>query len=116
MSLLPDILDIQTTGDQAVLTLAVPQTLAVFDGHFPGNPILPGVVQIDWAMRLAVGHLGIADPVARDFQVKFRRIIQPGVRLALTLRHDRVKQALAFEYRIGDEVASSGRVRLEVPS
>jgi 3-hydroxymyristoyl/3-hydroxydecanoyl-(acyl carrier protein) dehydratase len=116
MSLLPDILDVDLTDDQAVLSLAVPEHLAVFDGHFPGNPILPGVVQIDWALRLAVVHLGLTDPVARDFQVKFRRIVPPGVRLALTLRHDRIKRALAFEYRIGDEVASSGRVRLEVPS
>ena len=116
MRLLPDILDIQTTDDEVVLTLALPGHLAVFAGHFPGNPILPGVVQIDWAMRLAVRYLGVADPVACDFQVKFRRIIPPGVRLSVSLRHDRAKGALAFEYRIGDETASSGRVRLEVPS
>src|SRR5690606_37926347 len=36
---------------QALLTFDLDPALAVFDGHFPGYPILPGVAQLDWAVR-----------------------------------------------------------------
>ncbi|MGF6412114.1 acyl-CoA synthetase (AMP-forming)/AMP-acid ligase II [Paraburkholderia sp. MM5482-R2] len=43
-------------GDTLHYVLRVPQSLQHFAGHFPGLPILPGVVQVDWAARLAAGH------------------------------------------------------------
>ena len=109
---LPEVLSFTNEADQLRLTLAVPAGLGAFAGHFPDQPILPGVVQIDWAIRLAALHLDVAPPIARDFQVKFRRVIQPEAALSLTLRYDRAKGTLFFEYRVGEEIASSGRIKV----
>lgn len=96
------------------LALFIDPGLFWFQGHFPELPLLPGVVQLDWALRLASRHLGVAVDAAPRFQVKYKSGIFPGDRLILVLRHDPVKARLNFEYRRGEAVCSSGS--LAVPS
>jgi 3-hydroxymyristoyl/3-hydroxydecanoyl-(acyl carrier protein) dehydratase len=98
-----------------VLSLELPARHPAFDGHFPGKPVLPGVVQIDWVARLAADYFGIDSFAATDFQVKFRRVIEPGPDLRLTLRLDRTSGSLSFEYRTVGAPASSGRISLAPP-
>ena len=98
--------------DQAVVLLDLPENHSAFAGHFPNQPILPGVVQTHWAIRLGAELLETGCVAATDFQVKFRRVIQPGKALELTLHHDRGKGSLSFEYRQQGEVASTGRIKL----
>lgn len=96
-----------------VLSLELLAGHAAFDGHFPLQPILPGVVQIDWVTRLAADYFSIAAFAASDFQVKFRAVITSGPDLQLTLRLDRMTGSLCFEYRSRGKTASSGRIRLD---
>jgi hypothetical protein len=88
----------------------VPYDLAIFDGHFPTIPIVPGVVQVDWAVGLARARLRIGGRFNGITATKFRRLVQPGMNLALTLEHRRESGELRFEYRLGDVMASCGRV------
>jgi 3-hydroxymyristoyl/3-hydroxydecanoyl-(acyl carrier protein) dehydratase len=112
----PTVLSIRRPDpDQVVLGLALPSDSPAFAGHFPDRPILPGVVQIDWAVRLAADHLVPGLAAARDFQVKFTHVIAPEADLTLTLRLDRQRQTLRFEYRDGRDIASSGSIALEPP-
>lgn len=110
---LPKVLSSQIEDDRATFELSIPGDLEEFAGHFPGSPILPGVVQIDWAMKFAGEHLIAADTVARDFQVKFRNPIQPNDLLTLEVRIEREKARLYFEYRSAERTMSSGRIVLE---
>jgi len=96
------------TDGSVELDLEIDPALLWFKGHFPFHPILPGVVQIDWAVTFARELLGLDLPAARDFQIKFRATILPGDRITLTLRHEAVKGRLSFQYRRGDEMCSSG--------
>jgi len=102
----------RSSDDEALIRLDLPEGHAAFAGHFPNQPILPGVVQTHWAIRLGAELLETGCDAATDFQVKFRRVIQPGEPLELSLRHDRAKASLSFEYRQQGEVASTGRIRL----
>jgi 3-hydroxymyristoyl/3-hydroxydecanoyl-(acyl carrier protein) dehydratase len=102
----------RVTGDAATIDLALPADHAAFLGHFPGRPVLAGVLQLDWAMRFAARCFALEQIVAQDFQVKFRRVIGPDEDLSLVLRLDRVRAQVAFEYRIAGEIASSGKIRL----
>lgn len=91
--------------------LGLPADHPAFDGHFPGAPILPAVVQIDWVVRIAGTALGLDLHAACDFRVKCQRAITPGDRqVALTLRVDRAKGTLDFAYAIDGVTASSGRI------
>lgn len=109
---LPTILSTHESVDAVTYKLSVPGDLDVFRGHFPGRPILPGVVQVDWAARLAARRWTVPS-VARDFQVKFRNVISPGAKVTLALRLDRPKGRVHFEYRVGEQIMSSGRIVVE---
>jgi len=106
---LPAILNSSTAGDEATYELSLPGDFEAFRGHFPSRPILPGVTQIDWVAQLAARQWTLP-PIARDFQVKFRNVISPGTRLTLALRLDRPKGRIHFEYRVGEQIMSSGRI------
>ena len=88
----------------------VPYDLVIFDGHFPTIPILPGVVQVDWAVDLARAHLRIAGPFKGIAATKFRRLVRPGMTLDLTLEYRPESGELRFEYRRGEALVSTGRV------
>jgi len=105
----PQVLERRDIGDGSVeLDLGIDPALVWFQGHFPGSPILPGVVQIDWAVAFARVHLGLDLPAARDFQIKFKATILPGDRVTLALRHETAKKRLDFQFRRGTDVCSSG--------
>ena len=107
----PQILAVRRFDGGCEIDCAVPPDLSYFDGHFPATPILPGVVQVDWVVRLANRYLSLGLEAASAFQVKFRRIIGQNQLFTLRLRI-LPAQRLAFEYRIDDETASSGTLAL----
>lgn len=96
----------------AELTLFIPPDLAQCEGHFPGQPVLPGVVQVDWAVLLAARHLGLAIDSAQKLQVKFRRVTEPGMTVVLRLQHVAARGKLTFEYRYEGDILSSGSIAL----
>jgi 3-hydroxymyristoyl/3-hydroxydecanoyl-(acyl carrier protein) dehydratase len=109
-SRLPRVIAVRTGEDVAGIDMVVDAGLLWFQGHFPGAPILPGVVQIDWALAFARDHLGLAMPCAREFQIKFKAVIVPGDALTLALRFNPSNGRLGFDYRRGGEVCSTGQV------
>ncbi|MFV0453996.1 MAG: acyl-CoA synthetase family protein [Pseudomonas sp.] len=103
--------------DQWHLELGVPVDLAHFSGHFPQTPVLPGVVQIDWAISLARQLIEDLPPRFQGMEVlKFQQLARPGDRLYLTLRFDAQRSKLHFSYRNGDAPCSSGRILLGAPA
>jgi len=111
----PDILSRTEMDGIWHLQLAIPLDLAYFSGHFPRAPVLPGVVQIDWAQRLARELIPELPPHFSEIEVlKFQQLIRPGDRLQLTLRLDTEKGKLHFAFKNGDKPCSSGRIVLPV--
>lgn len=116
-TLQPERLNISQTDDQWLLELEIPVDLAHFSGHFPQTPVLPGVVQIDWAISLARELISGLPPCFRGMEVlKFQQLARPGDRLQLTLRFDPERSKLHFAYRNGDAACSSGRILLGQPA
>jgi 3-hydroxymyristoyl/3-hydroxydecanoyl-(acyl carrier protein) dehydratase len=91
---------------EAAYALALAPDLPAFQGHFPGSPILPGVVQVDWAMRLGEAAFGPLEPFRGLERVKFLVPIRPlePLEVVLELRPGR----LAFRYQCGAERRASG--------
>jgi acyl-CoA synthetase (AMP-forming)/AMP-acid ligase II/3-hydroxymyristoyl/3-hydroxydecanoyl-(acyl carrier protein) dehydratase len=96
------------SGDTLHYELRVPPTLLHFAGHFPGLPILPGVVQVDWAMRLAAEHVPAVRAVASIDRLKFMAPVSPGAVLKLTLAHDAARRRVQFAYRVNSRECASG--------
>lgn len=97
-----------------LLQLQVPVDLAHFTGHFPQTPVLPGVVQVDWAQQLARQLIAHLPPRFAGMEVlKFQQLVRPGDTLQLSLRFDAERGKLYFAYRNGEAACSSGRILLE---
>nr|MBF0681593.1 AMP-binding protein [Pseudomonas sp.] len=115
--LTPERLSERLEEDQWHLELGVPVDLAHFSGHFPQTPVLPGVVQIDWAISLARQLIKDLPPRFQGMEVlKFQQLARPGDCLQLTLRFDAERSKLHFSYRNGDAPCSSGRILLGAPA
>jgi 3-hydroxymyristoyl/3-hydroxydecanoyl-(acyl carrier protein) dehydratase len=114
MRLLPEILGERAQGGRVELELRVPEDLACFAGHFPGLPILPGVVQLDWSVKLGRERLGLAGEFAAAENLKFLSIVRPGAHLTLAL--ERVDAArLRFGYSSHGRKYSSGTLVFASP-
>lgn len=95
---------------QVVIDLHVPPGLAHFAGHFPELPILPGVVQIDWAIRQAREHLPLRGQFVALENIKFLALVLPDAQLELTLKWDDEHTRLAFTFANSQRQCSSGRI------
>ncbi|MBR9911157.1 MAG: AMP-binding protein [Gammaproteobacteria bacterium] len=112
---MPEVLErqYQAGSSKGQLTLRIPDTLYYFNGHFPGNPVLPGVVQVDWAIKFSAELFGESGKFLRLDRLKFQHIVQPGDIVTLSLALDVVKSRIHFAYSTAKLVHSSGQVVFE---
>ncbi|HWA12653.1 MAG TPA: AMP-binding protein [Burkholderiales bacterium] len=96
-------------ADPAAITLRrhIAPDHASAPGHFPGNPILPGVVLLDEVIAAARDHAGLGRGACTVRSAKFVRPVRPGEELVITLQ-SRAGGGIRFECRVGEEAAVSG--------
>lgn len=109
----PVIVGQQLDQDGVILDLHLPTELFYFDGHFDQAPILAGVVQIDWAIGLAMEHFSIPGRFRRIETLKFFKVLMAGDDVKLELRYDRQTASLKFRYGDAETKYSSGRISFE---
>ncbi|MBB6187034.1 hypothetical protein [Rhodanobacter sp. MP7CTX1] len=95
------------------LVLQLPPDLIHFDGHFPQAPVLPGVLQVGWALALAAPRLGTSMHCREMESLKFQQLLRPCDEVELTLRLDAARGKLHFAYHLAGAHASSGRLCVE---
>jgi 3-hydroxymyristoyl/3-hydroxydecanoyl-(acyl carrier protein) dehydratase len=101
---------LQRDARSAVLELSAPNDLFYFDGHFPGRPILAGVVQIDWVIACGRQCFDLP-PVFRGIHgLKFQRIIAPEKPVKLELVHEPANSCLSFKITSPAGTHTSGKV------
>lgn len=107
----PQLLASQREGDSLRIRARVPRDLPYFDGHFPGHPLLPGFVQLDWVLQLAREQGLVSEPVAAVEALKFRAQLTPELEFELHL--EKTSSGLRFAYRSAEGELSSGRLRFD---
>ncbi len=94
--LIDRIVDLNLAGRKIKCEAAVPTASTIFDGHFPGFPLMPGVLLIE-AMAQASGWLVMAlnrfermPFLAAVKEAKLRTFVKPGELLSIEaeLAHD----------------------------
>lgn len=109
---IPEVLEQSASDGEWSLQLSVPLDLAYFSGHFPKTPVLPGVVQVEWALNLGRQLLNLDGAFAGMEVLKFQQLVRPGDEIQLHLRFDAERGKLYFAYRNDTATCSSGRILL----
>jgi 3-hydroxyacyl-[acyl-carrier-protein] dehydratase len=103
--------------DSAAGTIAarsrVPQQSSVFDGHFPGYPVLPGVLLVE-CMAQTAGYLVLAREnfqrmpfLAQIESAKLRQFVEPGATLSIEARLEHLGSGYAVtKARVKSESAA----------
>lgn len=92
--------------------LLVAASLPCFDGHFPGAPVLAGVVQLDWVMLLAAREFAVPLQFRGMRSVKFLNLIHPPLPLTLELTYLPERGLLNFRYQDALRSYSSGSLQV----
>jgi 3-hydroxymyristoyl/3-hydroxydecanoyl-(acyl carrier protein) dehydratase len=85
-----------------------------FAGHFPGDPILPGIAQLGMVGEVARRAIGEQMRLSGFSRIQFKKIVRPGDELTVTLtRRPELHGVLAFRIESGGEVVCSGNLNAE---
>lgn len=90
-------------------------------GHFPGNPIVPGVILVESCAQTAT-VMAMALPEYRDGlglfagidEMRFKRIVRPGDTARFEAIVDKMRRSFArvrVRVLVGDEVAAEGVIQ-----
>src|SRR5512147_2302186 len=84
------ITDFQSLDEGLTATIEIDPAHAIFQGHFPGNPIVPGVCTVQIIKELLEHKLGKATRMVSASNIKYLGFINP-----------RVTPQVTFQLRIG---------------
>ena len=114
---LDEVLELEP-GDRVVARKEVRADEWFFPGHFPGRPIMPGVIMVEaLAQAGAVAVLSVEENrgklvlFAGIDDVRFKRVVEPGEELTLTCELEAVRGPIgrgSVVARVGDELAVRG--------
>ena len=109
---LPAVIESSSSAESVELILQIDSTLEAFAGHFDSIGIIPGVVQIQWAIEFA--RLYVNEKITADIteikKLKFQQVIQADKQVKLTLE---VKDgSLTFTFKSANHKHSSGKILL----
>ena len=107
----PTFVSIEELDNTITLDLLVTPSIRWFEGHFPEQPVLAGVVQTHWAGELGKHFFELGDAFKGLDNLKFHAVILPDQHLKLELRFDPEKKSLAFSYKDADTTYSEGKFR-----
>ena len=103
----PRILSLTEDESHIRMRLEITSELAWFGGHFPGQPVLPGVVQLHWAVQAAQACFGFSTVPAELKRLKFKSIVVPPRELDLAISQIG-DDAVRFEFSHGETKNSEG--------
>ena len=106
----PKNVDLIVEGTEATAAFCILADFPYFDGHFPGNPIVPAVVQIAWALVGVEALRGVAMKNYRLSRFKFILPIVPG--MALRASFGKVENKYSFRLYADGALCSSGTLTL----
>jgi 3-hydroxyacyl-[acyl-carrier-protein] dehydratase len=105
---------VEMTGDSIRARKFLDPTLPVFEGHYPGFPVLPGVLQCEacfqaGAVLIAKSHPvepGQVPVVTRQNNTRFRRLVRPGETLDIEVT---LTEKLANAFFLSGKVFVNGQ-------
>jgi 3-hydroxyacyl-[acyl-carrier-protein] dehydratase len=103
--------------DEISLDIQVPPESGWFSGHFPGEPILPGIAQLGMVFDAITRRTDQNFKITGIRRVRFKRVIRPDDPLRLTVKPQKNDPgAYDFRIQVRDELACSGLMTVALRS
>lgn len=106
----PQFLSFDISSHSSVLLLKMNPEIQWFTGHFPGQPVLAGVVQTHWAAELSKALFPLGEEFQRIDNLKFQTVILPNQTVSLHLHYLPDSHAVKFSYQQGATLCSEGKL------
>jgi len=89
-------------------------------GHFPGQPIVPGVVLLDLVISALAQQAGFTELIEAPGMLaisscKFLAPVLPGANLSLALTLELASKSVAFRLEQTGQLVASGSIKVESP-
>lgn len=104
----PVVLSQSQNSDDHIWELEFPPELVCFKGHFPTQPIYPGVGQIGFLQHFAKSIWSDLSWCQGYEQLKFQNLIRPYA--VVQLKFSRKEHKVSFELRDSEQILASGRL------
>lgn len=105
----PRIVSVAADSGYVRVMLDISSDLSWFRGHFPQQPVLPGVVQLHWAVLIAQACFDVCGVPMEIKRLKFKKVFTPPQELELTVYlHSRNEVQFGFSGQ--GEQYSEGRL------
>lgn len=108
----PGILSWVSELSQHRLLIDVSGESVFFKGHFPGNPVLPGITQLHWAVGVTMSLFDSNEVPEEIKRLKFKKIVQPSSVLELCLKQCN-EHEVQFQFVSSGQVHSMGNLRFK---
>jgi 3-hydroxyacyl-[acyl-carrier-protein] dehydratase len=93
----------------AVLEQIFPTDHPAAQGHFPGNPIIPGAVLLSDTLRLIEASLGLGSGPYRIRRAKFPYPARPGDRVSVEFTRS-TRNSIRFECAVAGTTVLTGEI------
>jgi len=91
------------------LDITVPPDSNWFSGHFPGEPVLPGIAQLGMVFDAVNRAGGQKFRITGVRRVRFKQIVRPDDRMHLTIRAQKNRtESYDFRIQVNAEVVCTG--------
>ena len=107
---------VSATADDGRVAVELESTAELdwFQGHFPDQPVLPGVIQLHWAAELAAMLFDLEGPPQHVKRLKFSNVIVPPCRIEMTLEQHGDRE-VQFQVQCDGLPNSQGRLVFPEP-
>ena len=95
-------------------TLTINSDHPALPGHFPGHPVVPGVIVLEEVIQALSEIYGQGLIVTGMPAVKLSSPLRPGERLTITVESQDTNTA-AFTCEVGSRLVASGSIRFRLP-
>jgi 3-hydroxyacyl-[acyl-carrier-protein] dehydratase len=95
-----------------LIALPIPADHPAFAGHFPGMPIVPGVVLLDEALYAIGAALGMDLSACQVSTVKFLSPVRPGEPVQVSFEKSS-SGAVKFDIVSGERKIATGALRMQ---
>lgn len=107
--------DVKSSENGAIsATAIIPVHSEWFSGHFPNDPILPGIAQIGFVYDMLKQVFDGKVDIQNLSRIRFKKIIRPGDQLEIRASViDTKKESFSFSIMVNTDVVCSGSMTVK---